>query len=135
FTQICLKWCRHSPPIPEDPVARLGQCVDTVPGSVDTRPSSQKISFAELGQCVDTLHGGVDTLRLKLKNKLQAILLRGRTWESRGIFGEKLVVLGKGADPTEEAQEKKDFWHFRCHQSRASPIEENLHRFPSRLLN
>ncbi|MQL79304.1 hypothetical protein Taro_011742 [Colocasia esculenta] len=67
--------------------------------------------------------------------KLQAILSRGRTRESRGIPGEKLVVQGKGADPTEEAQEKKDFWHFRCHQSRASPIEENLHRFPSRLLN
>ncbi|MQL73511.1 hypothetical protein Taro_005856 [Colocasia esculenta] len=64
-----------------------------------------------------------------------AILSRGRTWESRGISGEKLVVLGKEADPTEEAQEKKDFWHFRCHQSGASPIEENLHRFPSRLLN
>ncbi|MQM10599.1 hypothetical protein Taro_043495, partial [Colocasia esculenta] len=41
--------------------------------------------------------------------KLQAILSRGRTWESRGISGEKLVVLGKGADPIEEAQEKKDF--------------------------
>ncbi|MQL80810.1 hypothetical protein Taro_013263 [Colocasia esculenta] len=67
--------------------------------------------------------------------KLQAILSRGRTWESRGISGEKLVVVGKGADPTEEVQEKKDFWHFRCHQSRASPIEQNLHRFPSRLHN
>ncbi|MQL67888.1 hypothetical protein Taro_000188, partial [Colocasia esculenta] len=67
--------------------------------------------------------------------KLQAILSRGRTWESREISGEKLIVLGKGADPTEEAHEKKDFWHFRCHQSRASPIVENLHRFPSRLLN
>ncbi|MQL87441.1 hypothetical protein Taro_019991 [Colocasia esculenta] len=107
-------------------------CVDTASECVDTRPSSQKTNFAELGQCVDTLHGGVDTLRLKLKN---AILSRGRTWESRGISGEKLVVLGKGADPTEEAQEKKDFWHFRCHQSRASLIEENLHRFPSKLLN
>ncbi|MQL97285.1 hypothetical protein Taro_029979 [Colocasia esculenta] len=63
--------------------------------------------------------------------KLQAILSRGRTRESRGIPREKVVVQGKGA----EAQEKKDFWHFRCHQSRASPIEENLHRFPSRLLN
>ncbi|MQM04939.1 hypothetical protein Taro_037750, partial [Colocasia esculenta] len=67
--------------------------------------------------------------------KLQAILSRGRTRESRGIPGEKVAVQGKGADPTEEVQEKKDFWHFRCHQSRASPIEENLHRFPSRLLN
>jgi len=36
--------------------------------------------------------------------KLQAILSRGRTWESRGISGEKLDVLGKGADPTEEEQ-------------------------------
>ncbi|MQL68397.1 hypothetical protein Taro_000661 [Colocasia esculenta] len=34
--------------------------------------------------------------------KLQTILSRGRTWESRGISGEKLVVQGKGADPTEE---------------------------------
>ncbi|MQL92601.1 hypothetical protein Taro_025230, partial [Colocasia esculenta] len=55
--------------------------------------------------------------------------------KDKGIPGEKVVVQGKGADPTEEAQEKKDLWHFRCHQSRASPIEENLHRFPSRLLN
>ncbi|MQM21579.1 hypothetical protein Taro_054621 [Colocasia esculenta] len=67
--------------------------------------------------------------------KLQAILERGRTRESKGIPGEKVAVQGKGADPTEEAQEKKDSWHFRCHQSRASPIEENLHRFPSSLLN
>ncbi|MQM23332.1 hypothetical protein Taro_056394, partial [Colocasia esculenta] len=41
--------------------------------------------------------------------KLQAILSRGRTWESRGILGEKVAVLGKRADLTEEAQEKKDF--------------------------
>ncbi|MQL71617.1 hypothetical protein Taro_003949 [Colocasia esculenta] len=41
--------------------------------------------------------------------KLQAIISRGRTRESRGIPGEKVVVQGKGADPTEEAQEKKDF--------------------------
>ncbi|MQL70642.1 hypothetical protein Taro_002965 [Colocasia esculenta] len=74
---------------------------------------------------------GVFQICLNLQ-KLQAILSRGRTRESRGIPGEKLAVQGKGADPTEEAQEKKDFWHFRCHQSRASPIEENLHRFPSR---
>ncbi|MQM07285.1 hypothetical protein Taro_040126, partial [Colocasia esculenta] len=67
--------------------------------------------------------------------KLQAILSRGRTRESRGIPGEKVDVQGKGADPTEEAEEKKDFWHFRCHQSRASPIEENVHRIPSSLLN
>ncbi|MQL84061.1 hypothetical protein Taro_016556, partial [Colocasia esculenta] len=73
--------------------------------------------------------------KIQSLNKLQAILSRGRTRESRGIPGEKLAVQGKGADPTEEAQEKKDFWHFRCHQSRASPFEENLHRFPSRLLN
>ncbi|MQL81587.1 hypothetical protein Taro_014052 [Colocasia esculenta] len=118
------------------------QAVSTlVPGSVDTSLSSQKNSFAEMGQCVDTLPGGVDTLQMKLKimilsgHKLQAILSRGRTWESRGISGEKLAVLGKGADPTEEAQEKKNLWHFRCHQSRASLIEKNLHRFPSRLLN
>ncbi|MQM06392.1 hypothetical protein Taro_039215 [Colocasia esculenta] len=87
-----------------------------VPGSVDTSPVSRRSSC---------LTG----------TKLQAILSRGRTWESRGIPGEKVVVLGKGVDPIEEAQEKKDFWHFRCHQSRALPIEENLHRFPSRLLN
>ncbi|MQL96832.1 hypothetical protein Taro_029511 [Colocasia esculenta] len=77
---------------------------------------------------------GVFQICLHLQ-KLQAILSRGSTRESRGIPGEKLAVQGKGADPTEEAQEKKDFWHFRCHPSRASPIEENLHRFPSRLLN
>ncbi|MQL93345.1 hypothetical protein Taro_025986 [Colocasia esculenta] len=39
-----------------------------VQGIVDTSLSSQKNSFAEMGQCVDTLPGGVDTLRLKLKN-------------------------------------------------------------------
>ncbi|MQM00545.1 hypothetical protein Taro_033281, partial [Colocasia esculenta] len=55
--------------------------------------------------------------------------------KSRGIPGEKVTVQGKGADPTEEAEEKKDFWHFRCHQSIASPFEENLHRIPSSLLN
>ncbi|MQL74666.1 hypothetical protein Taro_007041 [Colocasia esculenta] len=65
----------------------------------------------------------------------KVILSRGRTWESREISAEKLAVLGKGADPTEEEQWKKDFWHFRCHKSRALPIEENLHRIPSRLLN
>ncbi|MQL68591.1 hypothetical protein Taro_000889 [Colocasia esculenta] len=102
-----------------DSVSTQSQAVLTqVPGSVATSLSSQKNSFAKMGQC-----------------KLQAILTRGRTRESRGIPGEKPAVLGKGADPTEEAQEKKDFWHFRCHQSRALPIEENLHRFPSRLLN
>ncbi|MQL81851.1 hypothetical protein Taro_014315 [Colocasia esculenta] len=77
------------------------KCVDTVCGRVDNRPSFQKTLFAQLGQCVDTLSGSVETLRLKLK---KAILSRGRTWESRGISGEKLDVLGKGADPTEEEQ-------------------------------
>ncbi|MQM14050.1 hypothetical protein Taro_046979, partial [Colocasia esculenta] len=41
--------------------------VDTVPGSVDTRPSFQKTLFGQLGQCVDTLSGSVDTLRLKFQ--------------------------------------------------------------------
>ncbi|MQL73289.1 hypothetical protein Taro_005629 [Colocasia esculenta] len=49
-------------------VSTQSQAVSTlVPGSVDTSPSSQKNSFAEMGQCVDTLPGGVDTLRLKVK--------------------------------------------------------------------
>ncbi|MQL73253.1 hypothetical protein Taro_005597 [Colocasia esculenta] len=112
--------------------------IDTSSGQVDTRPSFQQTSFAEMGEQVDTRSGQVDTLRLKIclhLQKLQAILSRGRTRESRGIPGEKVTVQGKGADPTEEAEEKKDFWHFRCHQSRASPIEENLHRIPSSLLN
>ncbi|MQM13532.1 hypothetical protein Taro_046456 [Colocasia esculenta] len=43
------------------------QGVDTVPGSVDTRPSFQKTLFAQLGRCVDTLSGSVDTLRLKFQ--------------------------------------------------------------------
>ncbi|MQL79547.1 hypothetical protein Taro_011992, partial [Colocasia esculenta] len=56
---------------------------------------------------------GVDTVHLWCRHsppiwlhlqKLQAILSRGRTWESRGISGEKVAVLGKGADPTEEQQ-------------------------------
>ncbi|MQL84805.1 hypothetical protein Taro_017307 [Colocasia esculenta] len=148
------------------------QCVDTLSGRVDTRPSIQKTLFVQMGQCVDTLSGSVDTLRLKFQlmihldtrllgdqgnlprfpcpciprhfmdiwgykypcslypkgkrahtlpgeafwrqkgafqillhlQKLQAILSRGRTWESRGISGEKLAVLGKGADSTEEEQ-------------------------------
>ncbi|MQL73210.1 hypothetical protein Taro_005567 [Colocasia esculenta] len=37
-------------------------------GRVDTRPSIQKTLFGQMGQCVDTLSGSVDTLRLKLKN-------------------------------------------------------------------
>ncbi|MQL76774.1 hypothetical protein Taro_009164 [Colocasia esculenta] len=48
-------------------VSTQSQAVSTL-GSVDTSLSSQKNSFAEMGQCVDTLPGGVDTLRLKLKN-------------------------------------------------------------------
>ncbi|MQL98996.1 hypothetical protein Taro_031716 [Colocasia esculenta] len=63
--------------------------------------------------------------------KLQTILSRGRTWESRPIFGEKFDVLRKGADPTEEQQQKKNFWQFRCHWSRASQIEGDLHRILS----
>ncbi|MQL96505.1 hypothetical protein Taro_029182 [Colocasia esculenta] len=51
---------------------------------------------------------GVFQICLHLQ-KLQAILSRGRTWESRGIPGEKVAVQGKGEDPTEEAHEKKDF--------------------------
>ncbi|MQL74506.1 hypothetical protein Taro_006868 [Colocasia esculenta] len=42
--------------------------VDTLNGSVDTSLNSQKTNFTQMGQCVDTLPGGVDTLRLKLKN-------------------------------------------------------------------
>ncbi|MQL70339.1 hypothetical protein Taro_002662 [Colocasia esculenta] len=41
--------------------------VDTVPGSVDTRPNIQKTLFGQLGQCVDILSGSVDTLRLKFQ--------------------------------------------------------------------
>ncbi|MQL68305.1 hypothetical protein Taro_000586 [Colocasia esculenta] len=109
--------------------------------SVDTRPSSQRTlsigldSVSTLDQMVSTLDASPRKPVLQFSTKLQAILSRGRTRESRGIPGEKVAVQGKGADPTEEAQEKKYFWHFRCHQSRASPVEKNLHRFPSRLLN
>ncbi|MQL78858.1 hypothetical protein Taro_011291 [Colocasia esculenta] len=49
--------------------------------------------------------------------KLQAILSRGRTWDSSPISGEKCDVLRKGADPTEEQQQKKSFWQFRCQWS------------------
>ncbi|MQM13983.1 hypothetical protein Taro_046911, partial [Colocasia esculenta] len=130
--------------------------VDTRSKQVDTSPRFQKTQLPDwdirstLDQVRSTLvpgkrahtlpeeafwrPKGVLQICLHLQ-KLQAILSRGRTRESRGIPGEKVVVQGKGADPTEEAQEKKDFWHFRCHQSRASPIEENLHRFPSSLFN
>ncbi|MQM23575.1 hypothetical protein Taro_056641, partial [Colocasia esculenta] len=41
--------------------------VDTVPNCVDTRPSFHKTLFGQLGQCVDTLSGSVDTLRLKFQ--------------------------------------------------------------------
>ncbi|MQM20373.1 hypothetical protein Taro_053391 [Colocasia esculenta] len=55
--------------------------VDTVPGSVNTRPSFQKTLFGQLGQCVDTLSGSVDTLRLKF----QLMIFSGHvaTWGSR----------------------------------------------------
>ncbi|MQM03246.1 hypothetical protein Taro_036021 [Colocasia esculenta] len=137
--------------------------VDTRSSQVDTRPSFQQISLPDwdirstldqsrstldqsrstldqvrstLDQNRSTLDQGRSTLDpVSSRPKLQAILSRGRTRELKGIPGEKVAVQGKGADPTEEAQEKKDFWHFKCHQSRAPPIEENLHRFPSRLLN
>ncbi|MQL71567.1 hypothetical protein Taro_003893 [Colocasia esculenta] len=50
-------------------VSTQSQVVSTlVQGSVDTSLNSQKNSFTEMGQCVDTLPGGVDTLWLKLKN-------------------------------------------------------------------
>ncbi|MQL72965.1 hypothetical protein Taro_005308 [Colocasia esculenta] len=63
--------------------------------------------------------------------KLQAILSRGRTWDSRPISGEKFDVLRKEADPTEEQQQKKSFRQFRCQWSRASQIEGDLHRILS----
>ncbi|MQL81595.1 hypothetical protein Taro_014058 [Colocasia esculenta] len=110
--------------------------VDTSSGQVDTSPRFQKTQLPEKGGQVDTSPRFQKTqLPEKGGQKLQAILSRGRTRESRGIPGEKVAVQGKGADPTKEAEEKKDFWHFRCHQSRASPFEENLHRIPSSLLN
>ncbi|MQL94051.1 hypothetical protein Taro_026700 [Colocasia esculenta] len=59
--------------------------------------------------------------------KLQAILSRGRTWDSRPISGEKVDVLMKEADPTEDQQQKKSFRQFRCQWSRASQIEGDLH--------
>ncbi|MQM18059.1 hypothetical protein Taro_051042 [Colocasia esculenta] len=101
FTQICHSgvdtvhlWCRHYMTVPE-------ACSETVASGVDT-----------VCLCVDTVcqwcrhsppQNGAFQILLHLQ-KLQAILSRGRTWESREISGEKLAVLGKGADPTEEEQ-------------------------------
>ncbi|MQL86165.1 hypothetical protein Taro_018695 [Colocasia esculenta] len=115
------------------------KCVDTASCGVDTRPSSQRTQLTGLysvstqPQVVSTLdpvpRGPVcqtGTMCRHSLGKLQTILSRGRTWESRRISGEKLAVLRNGADPTEEQQQKKNFWHFRCHQSIASWIEEDL---------
>ncbi|MQM08855.1 hypothetical protein Taro_041715 [Colocasia esculenta] len=108
-------------------------CVDTPTDGVDTGHQSLKQIHEDSVHCVDTIPGSVDTSPRFLKTqlpdwdsvstqpillhlqKLQAILSRGRTWESRGISGEKVALLGKGADPTEEAQEKKDFCYMVLH--------------------
>ncbi|MQM21042.1 hypothetical protein Taro_054073, partial [Colocasia esculenta] len=84
-SSVSTQWCRHSLvvcrhwfQIPGDCFCDIWdrvsthrvKCVDTVPGSVDTRPSFQKTLFGQLGQCVDTLSGSVDTIQLNFHLKI-----------------------------------------------------------------
>ncbi|MQM01658.1 hypothetical protein Taro_034416, partial [Colocasia esculenta] len=90
--------------------------VDTsidVPGSVDTRPNFQKTLFGQLGQCLDTLSGSVDTLRLKFQLMIfldmwplgdQGNLPRREEEREKGIC----IQRSRAAPPREEEGEEEE---------------------------
>ncbi|MQL68687.1 hypothetical protein Taro_000949 [Colocasia esculenta] len=70
------------------------KCVDTVPGSVDTRPSLQKTQLPDWDSvstqpvaCADTLSGSVDTLRLNFHLKIHL-----DTWPPRDQWDWSWII-------------------------------------------
>ncbi|MQL90289.1 hypothetical protein Taro_022879 [Colocasia esculenta] len=91
---------------------KLCKNVDTLPGQVDTRPSSQNSQFEELGQQVDTLPGQVDTRPSSQNSQFEELGQQVDTLKSRStrdlsprtdssIFGTKPLKHLKEVDQVE----------------------------------